>query len=93
MKIEDYSQYYIQGSDHYLLSKDLFEEVMYELDNWREQCYDVEERIDKAIEYIENNSHYYNADSEIMFSIEEEKEETFCKDLLEILKGDSNEDI
>lgn len=45
------------------------------------------EVIDKALEYINENSWYYNdEDSGAMFCLEEEKAETFCNDLLEILK-------
>ena len=28
MNIEDYSKYYIQGSDHYLIPKDVFMELL-----------------------------------------------------------------
>lgn len=43
--------------------------------------------IDKAIKYINDNSWYFNdEDSGAMFCLEEEKEETFCNDLLNILK-------
>lgn len=31
MKIEDYSKYYIQGSDHYLMPKDVFKELFGEM--------------------------------------------------------------
>lgn len=45
------------------------------------------EVIDKAIKYIDDNSWYYNdEDSGAMFCLEEEKAETFCNDLLDILK-------
>lgn len=45
------------------------------------------EVIDKAIKYINDNSWYFNdEDSGAMFCLEEEKEETFCNDLLSILK-------
>ena len=49
----------------------------------------LQSKIDKAIEYIDNNSHYFATDTnEIGFVIEEEKEEIFCKELLDILKED-----
>ena len=38
MKIEDYSKYYIQGSDHYLIPKDVFKELFNEMSNWREEA-------------------------------------------------------
>lgn len=37
MKIEDYNEYYIQGSDHYLIPKDVFKELFNEMVNWREE--------------------------------------------------------
>ena len=37
MKIEDYNEYYIQGSDHYLIPKDVFMELFNEMINWREE--------------------------------------------------------
>ena len=37
MKIEDYSKYYIQGLDHYLIPKDEFEELFNEMVNWKEE--------------------------------------------------------
>lgn len=38
-RMKDYQEYYIQGSDHYLIPKEEFEELL--------------NRIDKAIEYID----------------------------------------
>lgn len=37
MKMEDYNEYYIQGSDHYLIPKDKFKELFNEMVNWKEQ--------------------------------------------------------
>ena len=37
MNIEDYSKYYIQGSDHYLIPKDVFMELFNEMINWKEE--------------------------------------------------------
>lgn len=51
MKIEDYNKYYIQGSDHYLIPKDIFTELFNEMNNWKEES--KKEVIDKAIEYVE----------------------------------------
>lgn len=53
MKIEDYNEYYIQGSDHYLIPKDVFKELFNEMINWKEESQKKKEAIDKAIEYIE----------------------------------------
>ncbi len=53
MKIEDYSKYYIQGSDHYLMPKDVFKELFNEMLNWKETVQKQKEIINKAIERIE----------------------------------------
>ena len=37
MTREDYSKYYIQGSDHYLIPKDIFDELFNEMDNWKKE--------------------------------------------------------
>ena len=37
MKMEDYNKYYIQGSDHYLIPKDVFMELFNEMINWKEE--------------------------------------------------------
>ena len=48
MKIEDYSKYYIQGSDHYLIPKDVFKELFNEMINWKEESNKKKEVINKA---------------------------------------------
>lgn len=72
MKIEDYNKYYIQGSDHYLIPKDVFKELFNEMINWKEESQRQKETIDKAIEYIENPRHEMSVKS--------------YQELLEILK-------
>lgn len=42
MKLEDYSKYYIQGSDHYLIPKDEFVELYREMEAWKEQVKKIE---------------------------------------------------
>lgn len=48
MEIEDYNKYYIQGSDHYLIPKDVFIELFNEMINWKEESKKQKEVIDKA---------------------------------------------
>ena len=52
MKIEDYSKYYIQGSDHYLIPKDVFKELFNEMINWKEESQRQKEVIDKIQKII-----------------------------------------
>ena len=64
MSKEDYFKYYIQGSDHYLIPKDIFIELFDEMVNWREESQKQKEVIDKAIEYINKmfETGFYNDD-------------------------------
>ena len=45
MNKEDYSKYYIQGSDHYLISKDVFDELFDEMSNWREEAKELKKQL------------------------------------------------
>ena len=64
MNKEDYSKYYIQGSDHYLIPKDEFKELFNEMVNWKEESQKQKEVIEKAIEYINKmfETEFYNDD-------------------------------
>lgn len=55
MKIEDYNKYYIQGSDHYLIPKDVFKELFNEMINWKEESQKQKEVIDKIYELIKQH--------------------------------------
>lgn len=48
MKIEDYSVHYIQGSDHYLIPKDNFEELFNEMTSWKEEAKELKEELKKC---------------------------------------------
>ena len=45
MKKEDYFKYYIQGSDHYLIPKDVFDELFEEMSNWREEAKELKKQL------------------------------------------------
>lgn len=53
MKKEDYFKYYIQGSDHYLIPKDIFDELFQEMANWKEESKQLQRKINNAIEKVE----------------------------------------
>ena len=55
MNLEDYNEYYIQGSDHYLISKYVFEELFDEMSNWRDESKQLKEVIEEIREYILNH--------------------------------------
>ena len=74
VKLEDYSKYYIQGSEHYLIPKNIFDELFNEMSNWKEESQKQKEAIDKAI----NNSQYWidyytrlNSDERIALRLQE----------------------
>ena len=86
MNKEDYDKYYIQGSDHYLIPKDVFNELFDEMANWREESEKQKEVIDKAIKFIEDT--YYSKNTTDIDNI------VFSSDKLiklrEILKDSNN---
>ena len=49
MKMEDYNKYYIQGSDHYLIPKDIFIELFDEMENWREEAKELNQKYLNAV--------------------------------------------
>ena len=59
MKIEDYNEYYIQGSDHYLIPKDVFKELFNEMINWKEESQRQKDVIDRIEKYIEKETRIY----------------------------------
>ncbi len=59
MKMEDYNEYYIQGSDHYLIPKDEFEELFNEMINWKEESKKQKEMIYKAIKELSEFRRYH----------------------------------
>lgn len=52
---EDYQQYYIQGSDHYLIPKDVFIELFNEMNNWKAQAMENNKYKTKLINKISEN--------------------------------------
>lgn len=77
MTKEDYFKYYIQGSDHYLIPKDIFDVLFDEMESWKEDTQKYKDVIDKAIEYIE----IHKRKDEFL-----ELNEWGTRDLLDILK-------
>ena len=49
MNKEDYFKYYIQGSDHYLIPKDVFIELFNEMSNWREEVKELNKKYLNAV--------------------------------------------
>ena len=49
MNKEDYFKYYIQGSDHYLIPKDVFKELFNEMVNWRKESKELKQKYVNAV--------------------------------------------
>ena len=49
MNKEDYFKYYIQGSDHYLIPKDVFIELFDEMENWRKESKELNQKYLNAV--------------------------------------------
>ena len=58
MNKEDYNKFYIQGSDHYLIPKDVFKELFNEMINWKEESQRQKEVINKAMSILKDNFVY-----------------------------------
>ena len=58
MKLEDYFKYYIQGSDHYLIPKDVFKELFGEMSNWRDESKQLKEVIEEVREFVGSEEMY-----------------------------------
>lgn len=54
MNKEDYFKYYIQGSDHYLIPRDIFEELFNEMNNWKNETKELKRQLEylKSGEYL-----------------------------------------
>ncbi len=55
MKLEDYNKYYIQGSDHYLVPKDVFKKLFGEMLNYNAESQNQQETIDELKGYLKLN--------------------------------------
>ena len=87
MNKEDYFKYYIQGSDHYLIPKDVFDELFEEMESWKHDTQKYKEVIDKIKKEIkkelkENNHISYGVALSIIVTLNYYEE---------ILKGETNE--
>ena len=58
MNKEDYFKYYIQGTDHYLIPKDIFDELFDEMENWKEESQKQKEVINKITDLIKQYGKY-----------------------------------
>lgn len=85
MKIEDYFKYYIQGSDHYLIPKNVFIELFQERTNWKDKTKASENARKDAIELIQEL--YDETDDLTCYEINKNRKEMLL-DILDIDKGE-----
>lgn len=80
MNKEDYFKYYIKGSEHYLIPKDVFDELFDEMSNWRDESKQLKDVIEEVREYIWSHKYEWG-------DLEEDNEDFDIdgKDILEIL--------
>lgn len=64
MELEDYSKYYIQGSDHYLIPKDDFIELFNEMINWKNEAKKLESQFENV--KLEQTKKVFNAITNIL---------------------------
>ena len=75
MNKEDYFKYYIQGSDHYLIPKDVFKELFGEMENWREEAKELNKQLENTINsYTEEHNMRHNSDLELDILKTQQKE-------------------
>lgn len=60
MKLEDYSEYYIQGTDYYLIPKDVLLELFNEMINWREEARKLENQLEVGEQQYNDLVEEYN---------------------------------
>ena len=70
MKLEYYFKYYIQGSDHYLIPKDVFNELFDEMSNWRDES----KQLKAKLEMYENGVYYSSENDKLKEVIKEARE-------------------
>ena len=72
MKLENYSKYYIQGSDHYLIPKDIFVELFDELIDWKQENKELNKQHKKLlIDYCRLSTRQYSEQQEFIKYLEE----------------------
>ena len=86
MNKEDYNKFYIQGSDHYLIPKDVFKELFNEMESWKQDTNKYKEVIDKAIENEEEIMYLANKVAITTQNIEVKALRDRLEEIFDILK-------
>ena len=67
MTKEDYFKYYIQGSEHYLIPKDIFDELFDEMESCKHDTNQYKEVIDRAKTELEQGITFCQNDSQGLY--------------------------
>lgn len=101
MKLEDYFKYYIQGSEHYLIPKDVFDELFNEMENWKEEVKELKKQVEEYQQELEKadsitQSCIFNGKEESKISYRKclnilDKKETQQKEFINFLEDNYKE--
>ena len=94
MTKEDYFKYYIQGSDHYLIPKDVFDELFNEMENWKEEVKELKKQLENykklGFKYLQDkNNNLENQQKEFIKYLENGID--ICDGFLDTVKSDLQE--
>ena len=82
MNKEDYFKYYIQGSDHYLIPKDVFDELFDEMVNWKEEAKELKKQLEKVLnDYCRLDAYNRTQQKEFIDYMNKTIEELECDDV------------
>lgn len=85
MKLEDYNEYYIQGSDHYLIPKDVFTELVDEMISWRKATEKSKKQLEERTKMYQNAHKYGQRMEDVTITLKAEQKELikYLEDMLD----------
>lgn len=89
MKLDDYSEYYIQGSDHYLIPKDDFIELFNEMVSWRDESEKLKKQLEERTKMYQNAYKYGQRMEDVTITLKAEQKE-FMKYLEDMLDDEND---
>ena len=94
MNKEDYFKYYIQGSDHYLIPKDVFKELFNEMSNWREEAKELKKQLEEKIKIgVADHKYASKCEDKVITMENQQKEFTeYMNKTIEELESDNVDD-
>ncbi len=85
MKLEDYNEYYIQGSDHYLIPKDVCTELVDEMISWRKATERSKKQLEERTKMYQNAYKYGQRMEDVTITLKAEQKEfiSYLEDMLD----------